>query len=185
VETKRWRPAVESEKVVWRVGSYVPFLEIEITMDTLEMKLGAGPTPTSVSVHVRNLSSRPMNVFAPDPYKSAWISDSNGESYARIRAVKWEHSPKVALIRPNESIVATIDLLHFFDEVSGKVWVRIKLEATDDSGVPQEHFVEGSIPLRIPSYEDRIAEWKRNPGPRGVPMRIFDVSNCTQFTRPT
>jgi hypothetical protein len=154
-------------------------------MIALEMKLQAGPAPTSVCVRMINSSPASLTVAAPDLYRSAWITDNSGEPCPRIRAVKWVHSPKVIQIRPSQAFAAIIDLLHYFDEIRGEVRVRVGLQVTDDSGVPHEQFVEGNVSLQIPSFEKRIAEKKLNPGPRGLPVRFFDVSDSTQFKRLT
>jgi hypothetical protein len=150
-------------------------------MGALEMRLQAGPTLTSVCVEIRNLSAASMSVAAPNPYHSVWIIDGKGEPCTRVRAIKSAHSPKIARIPPTEALLATIDLQWYFDEVHGEVSVRIGFIVTDDSGVSQEQFAKGNVPLTILSYEERIAEMKRNPGPRGLPIKLFDVSDSTNF----
>jgi len=150
-------------------------------MSNVKMALRSGPSATSVSVEIRNTSSELIIVHAPNPYRCAWIVGDKGEPYTRIRAVKSTHFPKIAHIRPGEAVLATIDLLEYFDEVQGEVLVQVIFTLINDSGQSQEQAVQGKALLNIPSFEKKLEEWKRRPRRRGGPMKLFDASSSTQF----
>ncbi len=69
-------------------------------MDELEMTLHSGPTPTSVSVRIKNSSPGTLSIAAPNLYYSLWVTDGSGELFPRIRVFKCAHSPKSALLQP-------------------------------------------------------------------------------------
>jgi hypothetical protein len=107
-------------------------------MGNVEMTLRSGPTPTAVSIEIRNTGLGLISVSAPNPYRCAWIVDDKGETCTGIRAVKSAHSPKIARIRPGEAGFAMIDLLKYFDEVKGDVLVRLVFTLTEESGQSHE-----------------------------------------------
>ena len=75
----------------------------------------------------------------------------------------------------------TIDLSHYWDGIRGEVNVTVGVEVIDCSGESREHLVEGKVPLCIPSFEEKLAKLKATPRPRGLPIRLFDVSDSTGF----
>jgi hypothetical protein len=155
-----------------------------IAMRGVQLDLQSGLTPTSVRVRLTNRSAGIVSVSAPNPYVSVSVFDKNRQPYPRVRAVAWKHSRKTCQIAPSDELYLTIDLKHYWDEISGEVIVRVQLEITEESGGTQEHVVEGGVCLNVPSYPEKYAEMKKRPRPQGVPMKVFDVSDSTQFERP-
>jgi hypothetical protein len=132
---------------------------------------------------MKNSSSGPLTVAAPNPFQSVWIGDPNGIPHTRVRSVRYNHTVKSARLEPKEALDIIIDLFNYCHDVQGSCLVRIRFEVTDDHGVRHEQFVEGEAFLKVPSYEERLEETKRNPRPRGGPIKVFDVSDSTRFER--
>jgi hypothetical protein len=150
-------------------------------MDAIELTVESGPDSKSVSIRVRNSSAGPITVVAPNPYLAVWLVDRDGDPYPRVRAVAWTDSRKTKKVQPNEEILITIDLLDYWDGVCGDACVSIRFEVIDEAGVCQEKQVEGNVFLNIPSFEQKSLAWKNPRKPRGVPMKLFDVSDSTHF----
>ena len=150
-------------------------------MSPLRMQLRTGPTASSISVSIRNESTEPVSVVAPDPYHAIAVQPTDGGLCFKSRAIAWNNSRKTIVISPGREVLAHIDLDHYYSDLAAEVAVSVQFEVIDAFGVSASRRVEGVAILRIRSIDEKIAEMKAKPRPRNNTMKRFDVSDSTQF----
>ena len=149
-------------------------------MRSLKMKIQAGRDQTSVCIWMKNESSSPITIFAPNPSNSVLIFDMAREPYSRVRGEASEQSHKSCQLEPTSEVKLTIDLTPYWDDVRGDCIVMVKLQITDEQGQSWEEEIKGTVCLNLPSFDEKLAEIRKRPRYQG-PARAFDVSDSSRF----
>jgi len=155
----------------------------ESAMRVVQLSIHSSENATSIIIRVKNVSSKSLTLFAPDPYSSTDLFDENRKVHPRVRAITWKNSRKSIQIEPDEVVNATIDLKNYWSDIRGNALVVVAIELADSAGMSYEETAEGNVVLNIPSSEEKLAEIQRRRKTESFPVTLFDVSSSTQFTK--